>query len=137
MTRMIIPAAVSPPPRPSSPLRPPRQPRPRLSADLIAELAGRLTPRDRWLLAMIAEHQWGRYARPDAYGRWRDDGSGTDFFLEYDTGTEPVARVAAKLRGYAALADATGITTPVLFWFPAPAREASVRAALGAAGVPV
>jgi Replication-relaxation len=257
MSRIIIPAAIPPPPRPGTPLRPARQPRPRLSADLIAELAGRLTPRDRWLLAMIAEHQvltshqitqlaygspgatrhrmlilwrlravdrvqpfitagsapmhyvigdagaailaaalgltpseagyrrdrapaifasptlahtvgvngvmtalagaartrpgaaltawwperrceaqWGRHARPDAYGRWRQDGSGTDFFLEYDTGSEPVAKVAAKLRGYAALAEATGITTPVLFWFPTLAREASVRAAISTSAVP-
>jgi hypothetical protein len=258
MSRLAVPAAVPPAPRPAPPLRPPRQPRPRLSPDLIAALAGRLTPRDRWLLAMIAEHQvltsiqiaqlaygapgtarhrmlalwrlravdraqpftptgsapmhyvlgdagaailaaaagltpaeagyrrdqalavftspklahtvglngvmtalaaaarhrpgcalaawwaerrceqqWGRHTRPDAYGRWREHDRGTDFFLEYDTGTEPVAKVAAKLPGYAALAAATGITTPVLFWFPSPAREASVRAALVRSTVPV
>jgi hypothetical protein len=258
MSRIIIPAAIPPAPRPSPPLRPPRQPRPRLTPDLIAELAGRLTPRDRWLLAMLAEHQvltshqiaqlaygapgtarhrmlllwrlravdrvqpftpagsapmhyvlgdagaailaaargltpaeagyrrdralaifaspqlahtvgangvmtalaaaartrpgyvmaawwperrcehqWGQHARPDAYGRWREDGRDTDFFLEYDTGSEPVAKVAAKLRGYAELATATGISTPVLFWFPTSAREASVRAALATPAVPV
>jgi Replication-relaxation len=258
MSRLIVPAAVPPAPRPSPPLRPHRQPRPRLSPDLIAALAGRLTPRDRWLLAMIAEHQvltsiqiaqlaysapgtarhrmlvlwrlravdrtqpftptgsapmhyvlgdagaailaaarglthaeagyrrdralaiftspqlahtvgvngvmtalaaatrtspgatltawwperrceqqWGRHAHPDAYGRWRENGRDTDFFLEYDTGSEPTARVAAKLPGYAALAAATGINTPVLFWFPTPAREASVRTALAGSTVPV
>src|SRR5215470_12811397 len=32
---------------------------------------------------------WGDLARPDGYGLWRDPGSaGSDFFLEYDTGSE-------------------------------------------------
>src|SRR5437868_5230468 len=57
MSRMIAPGAIPPPPRPGPPQRPARQLRSRLSADLIAELAGRLTSRDRWLLAMLAEHQ--------------------------------------------------------------------------------
>jgi Replication-relaxation len=63
---------------------------------------------------------WGENTRPDGYGRWREQlpgrpGAVTDFFLEYDTGTEPLARVIGKLDGYAALAARTGITTPVLF----------------------
>jgi hypothetical protein len=248
-----IPAA-----RQGRPMRPERQGRPRLSADLLTELAGRLTPRDRWLLHMLFEHRvltttqitqlafgalstsahrmqhlwwlravdrvqpftatgsapmhyvlgdggaavlaaqhgitaaelgyrrdralatfhsaklahtvgingiftalvaharanqgcaldewwpehrcaviWGDLIRPDGYGRWRDHGAETDFFLEYDTGSETTRRVAAKLPGYADLADATGITTPVLFWFPAPGREAGVRAAFGDTPIPV
>jgi predicted nucleic acid-binding protein len=254
----ILTAAIPAAPRPGLPLRSQRLPRPRLSADVIAALAARATPRDRWLLRMLAEHrvltsiqiaqlaygapatarhrlltlwrlraidriqpftatgsapmhyvlgdagaallaaeqgltaadagyrrdlalaifaspqlahtvgtngvmtalaasartrpgcalaawwperrcaqQWGDLARPDAYGRWHEDDRDTDFFLEYDTGTEPVSRVAAKLPGYAALAEATGITTPVLFWFPSPAREDSVRSALAGSTVPV
>ena len=48
---------------------------------------------------------WGDHARPDGYGRWREQPPGqppavTDFFLEYDTGTEPLARLIAKLAGY-------------------------------------
>ncbi|PZG14882.1 hypothetical protein C1I98_39440, partial [Spongiactinospora gelatinilytica] len=70
---------------------------------------------------------WGDLARPDAYGRWTEDGHTLDFFLEHDTGTEPLSRVVAKLDGYAALAEATGITTPVLFWLPNPTREANLR----------
>jgi len=256
MTRILA-AAVPAAPRPGPPLRSQRQPRPRLSADVITALAARATSRDRWLLRMLAEHrvltsiqiaqlaygapatarhrlltlwrlraidraqpftatgsapmhyvlgdagaallaaeqgqtaaeagyrrdlalvifaspqlahaagtngvmtalaaaartrpgaalaawwperrcaqQWGELARPDAYGRWHENGRDTDFFLEYDTGTEPVSKVAAKLAGYAALADATGITTPVLFWFPSPAREDSVRPALAGGTVP-
>jgi hypothetical protein len=256
MTRITI-AAVPAAPRPGPPLRSQRQPRPRLSADVITQLAARVTPRDRWLLRMLAEHrvltsiqiaqlaygaagtarhrlltlwrlraidraqpftatgsapmhyvlgdagaallaaeqgltaaeagyrrdlalaifaspqlahatgtngvmtalaaaartrpgsalavwwperrcaqQWGELARPDAYGRWHENGRDTDFFLEYDTGTEPVRQVAAKLPGYAALAEVSGITTPVLFWFPSPAREDSVRPVLAAGTVP-
>jgi hypothetical protein len=256
MTRIPV-AAVPAARRPGPPLRSQRQPRPRLSADVIAALAARATPRDWWLLRMLAEHrvltsiqiaqlaysapgtarhrlltlwrlraidraqpftatgsapmhyvlgdagaallaaeqgltaaeagyrrdlalaifaspqlahaagtngvmtalaaaartrpgaalaawwperrcaqQWGDLARPDAYGRWHENGRDTDFFLEYDTGTEPVSQVAAKLPGYAALAEATGITTPVLFWFPTPAREDSVRPALAGSTVP-
>jgi Replication-relaxation len=78
---------------------------------------------------------WGDQARPDGYGRWTEQAPGqpaavTDFFLEYDTGTEPLSRVIAKLAGYAALAARTGITTPVLFWLPSPGREAALHARL-------
>jgi len=93
------------------------------------------------LAAWWPEHrcagQWGTMARPDAYGRWRQDGENTDFFLEYDNGTEDAARIAAKLPGYAALARATGINTPVLIWFPSAGREAAVRPALSGTRVPV
>jgi len=78
---------------------------------------------------------WGESARPDGYGRWSEQVPGqppgvADFFLEYDTGTETLARVTAKLAGYAALAARTGIATPVLFWVPSPRREAALRARL-------
>lgn len=73
---------------------------------------------------------WGDLARPDAYARWHEEGREIEFFLEYDTGTEPLTRVAGKLHDYARLAAATGIVTPVLFWFGAQAREAAARAAL-------
>jgi len=78
---------------------------------------------------------WGDHTRPDGYGRWSEQAPGQppatiDFFLEYDTGTEPLSRVAAKLAGYAALAARTGITTPVLFWLRSPRREAALHARL-------
>ena len=78
---------------------------------------------------------WDR-ARPDGYGRWRDQPPGggpaavADFFLEYDTGTEPLGRLIAKLAGYRDLAARTGIPTPVLFWVPAMRRETALRARL-------
>ena len=47
---------------------------------------------------------WGDLARPDGYGRWREQPPGAravtaDFFLEYDTGTEDLPRLVAKLAG--------------------------------------
>ena len=65
-----------------------------------------------------------RRLRPLARARPRRP-TGTDFFLEYDTGAEDLPRLAAKLAGYQALAARTGITTPVLFWLPGPRREAA------------
>jgi hypothetical protein len=77
---------------------------------------------------------WGDLARPDGYGQWTEHTPAgpavTDFFLEYDTGSENLHRVAAKLTGYRDLAARTGITTPVLFWLPTARREAALRALL-------
>lgn len=79
---------------------------------------------------------FGEHVRPDAYGRWREPSNGqtseVEFFLEHDTGTEALNRVASKLTGYQRLTVATGIPTPVLFWLPTPAREANARTALAA-----
>ncbi|WP_246083788.1 replication-relaxation family protein [Nonomuraea diastatica] len=84
---------------------------------------------------------WGDLARPDAFGRWSEPSPAgqpdtIDFFLEHDTGTEALSRVLAKLDGYTALAEATGITTPVLFWLPSAAREANLRKLLTSSDVP-
>jgi len=78
---------------------------------------------------------WGDLARPDGYGRWTEQPPGrppvtADFFLEYDTGTEDLPRLIAKLAGYRDLAARSGIATPVLFWLPTPRREAALRARL-------
>jgi Replication-relaxation len=81
--------------------------------------------------------RWGGLVRPDGYGRWRDADAEVDFFVEVDRATEPPRRLAAKLGGYTDLAAATQITTPLLFWFPTPQREATARAALGTPTIPV
>jgi hypothetical protein len=49
------------------------------------------------------------------------------FFLEYDTGTEALHRLADKLPGYHQLAAVTAITTPLLFWLPGATRETNAR----------
>lgn len=74
--------------------------------------------------------EWGTYARPDAYATWQDAGHRLSFCFEYDTGTEPLDRVAAKLDDYTHLADALGAHLPVLFWLQGPTREAHLRARL-------
>ncbi|WP_131737647.1 replication-relaxation family protein [Actinomadura roseirufa] len=100
---------------------------------------------DPWWSEHRCASLWGDLARPDAYGRWTEFSSTApatragaaarsatlDFFLEHDTGTGTLARVAGKLGGYADLAEATGTTTPVLFWLPSPTREANLRKLLG------
>ena len=92
---------------------------------------------DCWWSEQRCAAIWGDLARPDAYGRWHEHGpagtASTDFFLEYDTGTEDLPRLVAKLAGYQALAARTAIATPVLFWLHSPKREAALHARLAAA----
>lgn len=90
-----------------------------------------------WPEDRCARH-FAEHVRPDGYGRWTepDSRSGTgelEFFTEIDMGTEVHTRLAGKLAGYAALAAATGITTPVLFVFRTTTREAHARRSLAAA----
>jgi hypothetical protein len=90
-----------------------------------------------WSETRCARH-YGDLVRPDAYARWhhhQPTGTGVDveWFLEYDQGTETLARLAAKLDGYHRLAASTGITTPVLFWFPTSSRETHARRTLATA----
>jgi hypothetical protein len=79
-----------------------------------------------WSEARCARH-FGDLIKPDAYGRWATHGAEIEFFLEYDFGTEVLATLAGKLAGFHALAQATGITTPVLVWLPTARREATAR----------
>ena len=90
-----------------------------------------------WWSEQRCAAQWGRLVHPDGYGRWREQQSRVDFFLEYDRGSEPLGRLAAKLPGYHALAQASEIATPLLWWLPTPAREAAARQALSGSSLPV
>jgi hypothetical protein len=102
-----------------------------------ADVTARGTLEEWWPEARCAR-VWGGIVRPDAYGRWRQRGRAVDFFLEYDNGTETLSRVSNKIEKYAELARVTGITTPVLLWFPTPRREANFRVArVPHPGVPV
>jgi Replication-relaxation len=87
-----------------------------------------------WWSERECNDRWGHIVRPDGYGRWQEASREVDFFLEYDRGSEPLDRLAAKLAGYGELADATQIGTPVLLWLPSAGREASVRQALAREG---
>jgi len=81
--------------------------------------------------------EWGELVRPDAYGIWAERGSRAEFFLEHDTGTEPLSRVAAKLAGYCDLAEAEGGARPLLFWLAQPGREPGLRRALQKSALPI
>jgi Replication-relaxation len=77
--------------------------------------------------------------RPDGYGRWTQHGRSLGFFLEYDTGTEPLGRVADKLDDYTGryLDTARQLTGMVLFWVATHRREHGLRQALEAKHCPV
>lgn len=77
--------------------------------------------------------------RPDGYGLWTQHGTSLGFFLEYDTGTEPLGRVADKLDDYTGryLDIARQLTGMVLFWVATHRREQGLRKALGAKPCPV
>ncbi|MGH3833497.1 MAG: replication-relaxation family protein [Pseudonocardiaceae bacterium] len=79
-----------------------------------------------WSETRCARH-FGDLVRPDAYGRWSAHGREIEFFLEFDFGTETLPVLASKLTGYARLAAATAITTPVLIWLPTTRRETTAR----------
>jgi hypothetical protein len=89
------------------------------------------------LTAWWSERRCARYfgdlVRPDAYGRWRENGAEVEFFVEFDFGTETLGVLSSKLRGYEKLATATGITTPVLVWFQTNQRQSAARNALATA----
>ncbi|MEV0049040.1 replication-relaxation family protein [Saccharopolyspora shandongensis] len=66
--------------------------------------------------------------RPDGYGCWAERGRWVRFFLEYDTGTEALSKVTAKIRGYSEFpTDAFGI---LLFSVHSSKREIALRQAL-------
>ena len=79
-----------------------------------------------WSERRCAEH-YGELVRPDAQGAWAEEGHQVGFFVEHDTGTEALARLAAKLAGYAELAAAGGPRQTVCFWLPTTAREAHLH----------
>lgn len=80
-----------------------------------------------WWSVPRCGRQWGDIITPDAYARWQQGNRTIEWFTEFDFGTEPLARLAAKLHRYQRLAQHTGITTPILFWLPGPQREANAR----------
>ena len=73
---------------------------------------------------------FGDIVRPDGYGRWHQNNTEIEWFLEYDFGTEPLAKLASKLHGYHQLALTTDLTTPLLIWLPTTRRETTARRAL-------
>jgi len=92
---------------------------------------------EAWWSERRTTAEYGEFARPDGYGVWREDGARVAFFLEHDTGSEPLPRVVVKLAGYTDLADADSQPAVLVFWLPGPRREAALRRALGHQPIPV
>ena len=90
-----------------------------------------------WWSERRCAREWGEVVRPDGYGIWTDRGTNLPFLVEYDNGTERLDRLAAKLDGYARLAEAAGHPNWILFTFPGPRREAEARRVLAHSDVPV
>lgn len=65
--------------------------------------------------------------RPDGHGIWVEQHARVPFFLEYDTGTEPLSTLVDKLDRYASLAERLGRTWPVLFCLHSAARERNLH----------
>jgi hypothetical protein len=102
--------------------------------------AARQTPGaslDEWWSARRCAAAWGEAVRPDGYGIYVEGDVRLPFLLEYDTGSETLARLKGKLRDYAALAKAVDHPTWVCFAFLTAAREASARRVLSHPEVPV
>ncbi|WP_189115988.1 replication-relaxation family protein [Pilimelia terevasa] len=88
----------------------------------------------RWWSEATCRTATGGAVRPDALGVWADGRRRVPFWLEYDTGTETVARVAAKLSGYAQLAGSPWAALSVLVFTSGGARrETALHAALARA----
>jgi hypothetical protein len=98
--------------------------------DVFTDLACHTRDHDsalRWWTAAQCQAQWGDIVRPDAAGRWTEGNRSTGFYLEYDTGTENLPRLAAKLDAYAELRRVSAHRGTVLFWLPSGQREENLR----------
>jgi hypothetical protein len=78
---------------------------------------------------------WGDAIRPDAYGVYQhttpDGGTAVcSFFLEYDTGSEPLGRVTAKVRGYRRYGENYTGHRPILIHLHSAQREEHLHNAL-------
>ncbi|MGW2057764.1 replication-relaxation family protein [Streptomyces sp. NPDC001840] len=80
-----------------------------------------------WLSERSCARRWGDIVRPDAYAHWHHNGLLLPFFLEYDTGSQTLHRVEAKLAGYAAFTTATGTRPALLIHTRTQSRDHTLR----------
>ncbi|GAA0475682.1 hypothetical protein Aca07nite_84650 [Actinoplanes capillaceus] len=102
--------------------------------DLIAASrtnSGRLT---RWWAGPAIAGATGRRVHPDGHGVWQEPDATVAWLLEFDTGTESLPVVAAKLPPYRRLREAGGPDWPVLILLPGPDRETHLHQHLSRAG---
>ncbi|MDG4858223.1 replication-relaxation family protein [Streptomyces sp. T-3] len=86
-----------------------------------------------WLSEQSCARRWGDVVRPDAYAHWTDGDRLLPFFLEYDTGSQTLARVEAKLPGYAAFTTTTGTRPALLLLTRTQSRDLALRRRLAPA----
>jgi hypothetical protein len=60
---------------------------------------------------------------PDGHGIWTEGDRATMFFVEHDTGTEPLGRLVDKVERYAGTSWQPVPRLPVLFWLHSTVRE--------------
>ncbi|GGO99358.1 replication-relaxation family protein [Wenjunlia tyrosinilytica] len=80
-----------------------------------------------WLSERSAARRWGDIVRPDAYAHWQHGDQLLPFFLEFDTGTQPLTRLEAKLAGYAAFTTATNTRPALLIHTRTQSRDQALR----------
>lgn len=91
----------------------------------------------RWWPETACSPWCGRIVRPDARLVYEEDGVGVEAFLEYDRGTEPLARLSAQVERYARLEAERGIAPWVLYALPTARRERHARRVLSRTDVAV
>lgn len=90
-----------------------------------------------WWSARRCAAEWGDVVRPDGYGVWVAAGRELPFLVEYDRGTERLARLVTKAAQYAELAPTLTPEPWLLFAFTSPGREANARRALAGSAVQI
>ncbi|MFE9004332.1 replication-relaxation family protein [Streptomyces sp. NPDC007875] len=87
-----------------------------------------------WLSERSCARRWDDMIRPDAYAHWHDPTTPDadnpvllPFFLEYDTGSQPLPRVEAKLAGYAAFTTSTNTRPALLIHTRTASRDRALR----------
>lgn len=90
-----------------------------------------------WWGERYCKEQLAGIVYPDGVGVWEEHGVGIVFCLEYDRGTEQLARLEKKACDYARLEEASGWAFWVLVVVPGPRRERGVRGALSGHGLAI
>ncbi|WP_255375865.1 replication-relaxation family protein [Saccharomonospora sp. CUA-673] len=97
-----------------------------------------------WRCEQWITNFYERTITPDGYGCWHERGGWLGFFLEHDTGTEPIYKVADKIDRYTS-SERSGdpwdvarrLAGMVLIWTSSTRRENLLRRSLRAKGSPV
>jgi hypothetical protein len=81
----------------------------------------------RWWGSARTAAALGQRVHPDGHGVWVDGDRQVGFLLEFDTGTEVLSRLVAKIEPYARLRRDGGPDYPVLFVLPNATRETNLH----------